>query len=70
MKVIVNKTEITIFSGAKVADALRSYYRQHKKAVPKILPEVKDKYGNTLASDGRLSEGSQIIINNKQKSKQ
>jgi hypothetical protein len=64
MKVIVNKTEITIFSGARVADALRSYYIQLKKPVPKNLPEVKDRYGNTIASDGRLSEGYQIIINN------
>lgn len=66
MKVIVNRTEITIFSGARVADVLRSYYRYHKKGIPKALPEVTDRYGNTIAHDGRLKEGSQIrIISNK-----
>lgn len=67
MKVIVNRTEITIFSGARVADAVRSYYRRHKKGIPKPLPEVKDKYGNTVALDGRLSGGSQIKIISKTK---
>lgn len=52
MKVIVNRTEVTIFYGARVADALRSYYRYHKKGIPKELPEVRDRYGNILAHEG------------------
>ena len=31
MKVTVNKTELTIFQGATVADALRAYYTQQKQ---------------------------------------
>lgn len=62
MKVTVNRTEISIFRGARVADALRQYYSRHKKAIPKVLPEVEDKYGNKMAHDGKLTEGSIIII--------
>ena len=40
MKVTVNKTELTIFQGATVADALRTYYPTKAKA-PSPLPELK-----------------------------
>lgn len=62
MKVIVNRTELEIFRGAKVADAIRMYFVHHKKALPKTLPKVEDRYGNTVAPDGALSEGSRLII--------
>lgn len=62
MKVKVNRTEITVFHGARVADAIRRYYIHHKKAIPKEIPPVEDKYGNSVAPDGRLSENSHLII--------
>ena len=62
MKVFVNRTELKIFEGAVVADALRMYYSKHKKQVPEPLPEVKDAYGNSVAHDGALSDGSRLKV--------
>ncbi len=62
MKVTVNRTELDIFSGARVIDALRMYYSRHKKAMPAPLPTVKDIYGNTLDYEGRLKDGTKLKI--------
>ncbi len=62
MIVTVNRTELEIFSGARVIDALRMYYSRHKKAIPNPLPTVKDMYGNTLDYDGRLKDGTKLKI--------
>ncbi|MDO5678950.1 MAG: hypothetical protein Q4G54_01370 [Pelistega sp.] len=62
MKVIVNKLELTIFSGATVADAIRAYFTSQNQRPPCPLPPVKDSYGNEVALDGALSEGSQLNI--------
>jgi len=60
MKVTVNRTEIELFSGATVMDALRAFYVQRGKPLPPVLPRVTDKYGNRVAADGRLTEGSHL----------
>ena len=62
MKVIVNRTEVELFSGARVADAVRAYYVRAKKRIPEPLPHVEDPYGNSVTSDGALSEGNRLII--------
>ncbi len=62
MKVTVNRTKLEIFAGAKVADAVRMYYARHKKAIPRFIPEVRDRFGNEVAPDGAISEGSHFII--------
>lgn len=62
MQVTVNRTKLTIFQGATVADAIRAYYSQKKRKAPSPLPEAKDAYGNSVAHDGSLTEGSRLII--------
>ena len=62
MKVIVNELELTIFSGATVADAIRAYFTSQNQRSPCPLPEVEDSYGNEVAHDGPLTEGSQLFI--------
>jgi len=62
MKIRINRTELELFGGATIADAVRTYYSLHKKKFPKIFPVVTDHYGNYAAPDGRLSEGYQLYI--------
>lgn len=62
MKVTVNRIELMIFQGATVADAMRAYYTQKKEKAPSPLPEAKDAYGNSVAHDGALTDGSRLII--------
>ncbi len=62
MKIRINRTELELFAGATVADALRCYYARHKKKFPEIFPAVSDRYGNYVAPDGRLSNGNQLFI--------
>ncbi len=64
MKVIVNNIELIIFRGATVGDAIRAYYSRQGKKAPSSLPEVEDTYGNYVAHDGALTDGSQLIIKN------
>lgn len=62
MKVTVNRTVLQLFQGATVADALRMYYARHKRRIPVPLPEARDAYGNSVAHDGSLTDGSRIRI--------
>lgn len=66
MKVTVNKTELTVFRGATVIDAMRAYYTRKKKRAPSPLPEVEDAYGNSVAHDGALTDGSRLTIKNRE----
>jgi hypothetical protein len=60
MKVFVNDREITLFSGAKVKDAVLSF---DKKLLRKISEyDIVDKYGNQTGIDGALQEGSRLFI--------
>ena len=62
MKVIVNNTEIEIFQGATVGDAIRAYYSLHGQRAPSPLPEAEDAYGNRVAHEGALMEGSRLEV--------
>lgn len=62
MRIFVNDEELNIFNGATVLDALRAYYAKHNKKLPPILPFVKDAYGNSVATDGELTEGNHLFI--------
>ena len=67
MKLFVNDKEITIHNGAKVLDVVRGYYALRNKKLPCKLPIVTDAYGNSVASDGALSEGNHLHIKTKNK---
>ena len=67
MKLFINDTEITIYQGATVLDAVRAYYAQHYKKLLSKLPIVYDAYGNSVAHDGELNEGNHLFIKTKKK---
>lgn len=62
MKIQVNDKTIEIFSGARVADALRRYSPVSWKQVQKGSKRVLDGYGHEVALDGELSEGSRLVV--------
>ncbi len=64
MKITVNDTLLELHNGAKVKDAILSYYSLMRKKVPVRFPLVEDKYGNKVASDGELTEGNTLFIRN------
>lgn len=62
MKITVNTTVLELHNGARVKDAIHAYYTHTGRKIPKRLPEVEDRYGNRVAADGELTEGSILII--------
>jgi len=62
MKIRVNNTPLELHSGARVKDAIVSFYTQAGRRVPKRLPPVEDRFGNRVAPDGELSEGNALFI--------
>lgn len=62
MKITVNDTILELHNGAKVKDAILSYYSQIRKKIPVHFPQVEDKYGNKVACDGELTEGNTLFI--------
>ncbi|MDD2412487.1 MAG: hypothetical protein RBS19_09515 [Bacteroidales bacterium] len=64
MKIFVNDKEISIHKGAKVVDVVRSYFAHYGQRIPSNLLIVTDAYGNTIALDGELREGSCLYLKN------
>lgn len=62
MKVFVNRKEITIFTGARVIDAVRAYSLRSAGLVLKGVYSVFDRFGNITEPDGRLSDGQILTI--------
>lgn len=68
MKVYVNDTEIEIFEGANVKDAVRKYFTLQDKKMPRSL-KYKDKYDNEIDADGSLTESSTVFVEVKSRKK-
>ena len=62
MKITVNNTSLELHNGARVTDAIVSFYTQSGQKVPKKLPPVEDRFGNRVAHDGELTGGSDLFI--------
>lgn len=62
MKITVNNTLLELHSGARVKDAILSFFTHAGRKVPKRLPIVEDRFGNRVAHDGELTEGSALFI--------
>lgn len=58
-----------LFQGATVADALRAYFSTEGEKAPSPLPEARDGYGNHVALDGALTEGSKLVFNHTKEKK-
>jgi 5'-nucleotidase / UDP-sugar diphosphatase len=62
MKITVNNTPIELHEGARVQDAIIKYYSHSGKKVPVPFPEAQDRYGNTIAPDGELTDDNALFI--------
>jgi len=62
MKITVNNTLLELHTGAKVRDAILSFYTRSGRKAPKILPPAEDRFGNRVAPDGELTEGNALFI--------
>jgi 5'-nucleotidase / UDP-sugar diphosphatase len=62
MKVTVNNTLLELHNGARVKDAIMSFFSQSGRKVPKRLPIAEDRFGNRVAHDGELTEGNALFI--------
>ncbi len=67
MKISINNTELSIFEGAKVKDAVRMYYAQQGEQLPKPMPVVKDAWGHQVGTDGSLLPNTKLYIQPKNK---
>ena len=62
MKIQVNDRKVEVFSGARVADALRAYSLVTWKQVQNGGKVVLDDAGHGVALDGALAEGSRLQV--------
>ena len=69
MKITVNDTLLELHHGAIVKDAILKYYTQAGRKMPKRMPHVEDRYGNTVAPDGALTEGNTLFVRSGRKRK-
>jgi hypothetical protein len=63
MRIRVNETELEIFSGARVTDALRKYSKEQYRAVARGEKHVTDQWNHPLDLEGELSEDQQLYVN-------
>jgi hypothetical protein len=62
MKVYINEKEISVFTGARIQDAVLAYSpRSHRMVTVGIL-SVFDRFGNLTEPDGPLIEGQRFTL--------
>lgn len=62
MKITVNNTLLELHNGARVKDAIVSFFTKSERKMPKIMPPVEDRFGNRVSPDGELTEGNTLFI--------
>jgi hypothetical protein len=62
MKIRINETDIEIFSGARVMDALLRYSKNQYRDVMQGKKQVTDHRHHPLGLEGELSEYQQLYI--------
>ena len=62
MKITVNDSLLELHDGARVKDAIMSFYTISGRRVPKKLPSAEDRFGNRVALDGEMTEGNTLFI--------
>ncbi len=67
MHITVNNTLLELHNGARVKDAILKYYSQKGRRIPRHLPSVEDRYGNSVSGDGELTSGNVLFIRPKPK---
>ena len=62
MKVTLNKSEITIFKGAKISDLVLAYSERSYKMLITGKLTVFDRFGNLTEIDGPVYEGQVFVL--------
>ncbi len=62
MKVTLNKSEITIFKGAKISDLVLAYSERSYKMMKTGKLCVYDRFGNLTEADGPVYEGQVFFL--------
>ena len=62
MKITINNTLLELHNGARVRDAIVSFFTHTGQKLPKRLPRIEDRFGNGVDHDGELSEGNTLFI--------
>ena len=62
MKITLNNTLLELHSGARVRDAIVSFFTHTGQKLPRRLPRIEDRFGNRVDHDGELSEGNTLFI--------
>ncbi len=64
MKIYVNDTPLSIFSGCRIRDAILKYCIQTKKSLCIDDLIIRDAWGNIVADDATVHDGEKIFIEN------
>ena len=62
MKVILNKTEITIFKGATLNDLVLMYSKRSYKMLKNNKLCIYDRFGNLTEADGPVYDGQVFFL--------
>ncbi|NIM14473.1 MAG: hypothetical protein GTO45_20840 [Candidatus Aminicenantes bacterium] len=62
MRIRINETELEIFSGARVNDALLKYSKDQYRAVVRGEKQVTDQWNHPLELEGELSQDQQLYV--------
>lgn len=62
MKVFINKTEVIIFKGATLGEAVLAFSKQSYQLLKMGRLAVFDRFGNLTEPDGPVSEGQEFVI--------
>jgi hypothetical protein len=65
MIVYINNTEINIFKGARIRDAILAYSLHTLKMVQTGKLSIFDRFGNLTEPDGPLIEGQRLTLKRK-----
>jgi len=62
MKVFINKTEVILFKGATLGDAVLAYSKQSYELLKTGKIVIIDRFGNRTEPDGPVDEGQKFVI--------
>lgn len=65
MEVFINQTSVSIFKGARLADAVLKYSKESHRLLINHQIWLEDERGNSMDADGRLWDDIQLFIKHK-----
>ncbi len=67
MEVFINHTAVSIFKGARLANAVLKYSKESHKLLMTNIIWLEDERGNSMDADGRLWDGIKLFIKHRTK---